>query len=66
MISALSILHDRILTDIIEEKYSEKEDEEKILLENYASIILCLKQIIEKRNEAPNEETYLTFVDLST
>lgn len=43
MISALSILHDRILTDIIEEKYSEKEDEEKILLENYALIILCLK-----------------------
>lgn len=66
MISALSILHDRILTDIIKEKYSEKEDEEKILLENYASIILCLKQIIENRNEVPNEETYLTFVDLST
>lgn len=66
MISALSILHDRILTDIIKEKYSEKEDEEKILLENYASIILCLKQIIENRNEVTNEETYLTFVDLST
>lgn len=66
MISALSILHDRILTDIIKEKYSEKEDEEKILLENYASIILCLKQIIENRNEVLNEETHLTFVDLST
>ncbi|XP_060517219.1 uncharacterized protein LOC132696423 [Cylas formicarius] len=62
----MSTLYGRILRDLIEENYKEKEEEGQCGFRAGRSCtdnVFTLKQVIEKRS-ARNLETHLTFVDL--
>ncbi|XP_030759056.1 uncharacterized protein LOC115884573 [Sitophilus oryzae] len=63
--SAMSRLYGRIIRDLIEEDYREKEEEQNGFRAGRSCTdnVFCLKQVIEKRS-ARNLDTHITFVDL--
>lgn len=66
MTSTLSRLYGRILRDLVEDEYGNKEEEEQSGFRagrTCADNVFCIKQTIEKRSST-NQETHLMFIDL--
>lgn len=64
--STMSRLYGRIIRDLIEQEYMNKEEEEQSGFRagrTCTDNIFCLKQVIEKRS-AVSQETHLMFIDL--